>query len=331
MFIAFVFIIGAVFLIAPQARTFALTADEEVTDTAVPVTVPRSTQAVTPEASAGVRSNTSETVSTDMDEAPLNVKEVWLTGDTLHITVAETGGDAQALELNLSEYAMPRDEYVTIQATDEGGRESNSITFKNPYYQPEAEQTADGGDDTADGENAEESDESESAVTRDAIPFTPDGTGSVVDNVTEADGKEFFTVETPDGNTFYLIVDRQRDKENVYLLNAVTENDLASLAKTGDGLGVSAAPTPPSPPETPAPAEPTPEPTAEPKPAESGVNTGILALGGIAALIAGGAVYYFKVVRRKKNDESASDFGTEDFDDEEIDVEDDEEEDGEDI
>ncbi len=128
-----------------------------------------------------------------------------------------------------------------------------------------------------------------------------------MDNVTEADGKEFFTVETADGNIFYLIVDRQRDADNVYLLNAVTENDLASLAKPGDGLSVSAVePAVPSAPVTPdnTESEPSPAPEAE----KSGGNTGTLAFVGIAVLIIGGAAYYFKFVRPKKNGESASDF-----------------------
>ena len=35
-----------------------------------------------------------------------------------------------------------------------------------------------------------------------AKPFTPDGTGTVVDNATDEDGKEFFTITTPSENVF---------------------------------------------------------------------------------------------------------------------------------
>ena len=62
-------------------------------------------------------------------------------------------------------------------------------------------------------------------------PFTPDGTGTVVDNVTDEDGKEFFTITTPSENVFYLVIDRQRTENNVYFLNAVTEKDLLALAE----------------------------------------------------------------------------------------------------
>ena len=64
-----------------------------------------------------------------------------------------------------------------------------------------------------------------------AKPFTPDGTGTVVDNATDEDGKEFFTITTPSENVFYLVIDRQRTEENVYFLNAVTEKDLLALAE----------------------------------------------------------------------------------------------------
>ena len=69
-------------------------------------------------------------------------------------------------------------------------------------------------------------------------PLTPDGTGTVIDNVTNEDGKEFFTVTTPSKHVFYLIIDRQKDAENVYFLDAVTDKDLLALAKS-DGEDVS--------------------------------------------------------------------------------------------
>ena len=72
-------------------------------------------------------------------------------------------------------------------------------------------------------------------------PLTPDGQGTVVDDVT-GDGKEFYTITTPAENIFYLVIDKQRDKENVYFLNAVTEADLMALAEpdakpSGTGTG----------------------------------------------------------------------------------------------
>jgi hypothetical protein len=228
----------------------------------------------------------------------LAVDEVWLTGDTLHIAVTDKSGGGQTLELNLSDYAESGDEYVTVQAADSDGGTSNSIQFKNPYYVPSEDVPAENGDDVpADsGEPPDETPEQSESAVSGAKPFTPSGQGEVVDDAADGDGKEFFTVETADGNVFYLIVDRQRNSDNVYLLNAVTENDLASLAKPGKSE--SAAETPPPAAVTPV-SEPAPGST--PAPVEKGGNsTGTVAFIAIAVIAVGGAGYYFKIARPKK-------------------------------
>ena len=84
-----------------------------------------------------------------------------------------------------------------------------------------------------------------------AKPFTPEGTGTVVDNATDEDGKEFYTIQTPDEHVFFLVIDKQRTSENVYFLDAVTEKDLLSLAqseKESETLEQEPEPTP-APPE----------------------------------------------------------------------------------
>jgi hypothetical protein len=237
----------------------------------------------------------------EADNRTLAVKEVWLTGDTLHISVKDSNtGIDQTLELNLRDYAGEGDEYVTIQATDNDGNKSNAIKFKNPYYQAVISNGADneGDNATAPSTSAVE----DGAATAAGKPFTPDGQGDVVDNATEQDGKEFFSITTDDGNVFYLIVDRRRENENVYLLNAVTEDDLGSLAKPGDGLpNAGAVETPSAASTEPAPS---PEPTAtenpEPSPEKGGGDASMYILIVIAALAAGGIGYYFKIVKPKK-------------------------------
>ncbi len=126
-------------------------------------------------------------------------------------------------------------------------------------------------------------------------PFTPSGTGTVVDNATDQEGKEFFTITTPDESVFYLVIDRQRGSENVYFLNAVTLADLAALAESaGEELPGTLAPAP-----TPAP-DPDPEPSPEPEP-EAGAkgSAAPLLLGLAVVLIGGGAGWYFKIYRPK--------------------------------
>lgn len=128
-------------------------------------------------------------------------------------------------------------------------------------------------------------------------PFTPAGTGTVIDNATDADGKEFYTIMTPNENVFYLIIDRQRETENVYFLNAVTEQDLMALAEVSEDSGASAVPDPaPAPEPTP---EPEPVPTPEPEP-EKGGGMGMMVVVVLVVLAGGGAAYYFKIYRPKQ-------------------------------
>lgn len=94
-----------------------------------------------------------------------------------------------------------------------------------------------GGGTAADGASGSPQ-ESTSSVPEGA--FTPDGTGTVLDEAGGEDGdKQFYTITTEAGNVFYLIVDGKRDSNNVYFLNAVTESDLMALAEkdSEDGAG----------------------------------------------------------------------------------------------
>ena len=144
-------------------------------------------------------------------------------------------------------------------------------------------------------------------------PFTPEGTGTVLDNATDQDGKEFFTITTADEAVFYLVIDRQRGAEDVYFLNAVTVSDLMALAEPGQ------EPEAPPPVVEPDP-EPEPAPEPEPEPQKSG-GAGML-LAALAVLaIGGGAGWYFKIYRPKqqKAAEPEEDFSEydepEDYDD----------------
>ena len=137
-------------------------------------------------------------------------------------------------------------------------------------------------------------------------PFTPDGTGTVVDNATDQDGKEFFTITTAEEAVFYLVIDRQRETENVYFLNAVTVADLMALAESS---GEPAAPEPPPEPE------PTTTPEPEPVPEKKG-GAGPLLLALAVVVIGGGAGWYFKIYRPKlqKAAEPEEDYGGDPYD-----------------
>lgn len=110
----------------------------------------------------------------------------------------------------------------------------------------------------------------------------PGGTGTVVEQ-TDEEGKEFYTIMTADENVFYLVIDRQRESENVYFLNAVTEADLLPLA----ALPIEKEPEP-----TPVP---TPVPDTAPMPEiESGPDVRLLLILVLAVLAIGLAFFYVK-------------------------------------
>ena len=142
---------------------------------------------------------------------------------------------------------------------------------------------------------------------KESNPFTPEGTGTVVDNATGSDDKEFYTISTPDENIFYLVIDKQRDGNNVYFLNAVTESDLAALAQK-DAATQPVAPvepeqtTPQEPEESTEPEQPIEEPE---QPAKKSNSTMLIVL--IVALAAGGIGYYFKVYKPKHELDDAED------------------------
>ena len=244
--------------------------------------------------------------------------KAWLEGDMLFIEAADSGSGVEAvfiddervnyrvdggLLLAASDYA-DEGESISLYAVDFAGNKSETVTVDIPTTAVPTEPTA---------------------TPTQTNPFTPAGQASVVDQATDGDGKDFYTFTTPEGNIFYLIIDHQRNSDNVYFLNAVTENDLLALAESsGNGNG-GAIPTP-DPVPTPDP-DPTPTPDPEPPAKESGGNgTMIFIL--IAIIAIGGAGYYIKIVRPKQQAGISDDEDFEDEDDsEEMELPDEDEDD----
>ena len=160
---------------------------------------------------------------------------------------------------------------------------------------------------------------SEPTISDNSIAFTPDGQASVVDLAYEGDGKMFYTFKTPAGNVFYLVVDRQRGGDNVYFLNAVTEQDLLALAeqpdkKTGSTSVIPATSEPPTEQQPPDGDDENPTET-EVIPPKKNSNSGMIIFVVIGIAAVGGVVYYIKIVRPKQQME------TDDEDDEEMEFE----------
>lgn len=67
--------------------------------------------------------------------------------------------------------------------------------------------------------------------------LSPDGNLSLIDDIgsATASGKQFITVESKNGNVFYLIIDRDDEgEETVHFLNQVDEADLMALTEEGE-------------------------------------------------------------------------------------------------
>lgn len=137
-------------------------------------------------------------------------------------------------------------------------------------------------------------------------PFSVAGNGQLLDDITDDETKQFLTVQTKNGNTFFMVIDRSRNSENVYMLSLIDENDLAEF------LGEDETEL-----EEEKPAVAVEEPRLEPvqeeprtEPEKGGMGMG--ALFTIILLGAGsiGGYYYFKIWKPKREEEEA---GSEDL------------------
>ena len=165
--------------------------------------------------------------------------------------------------------------------------------------------------------------------------LTPDGNLTLIDDIgtsTKA-GKQFITLESKNGNTFYLIIDRDDGgEETVHFLNQVDEADLMALTGEEETPAVCSCTTKcvagavntscpvcavnmtecvgkEAKPEVPA--EPT-EPAAEEPEKKSGVG-GILVVLLIVALGGGAAFYIFKQKKAKPQTKGSADLDDYDY------------------
>ena len=59
--------------------------------------------------------------------------------------------------------------------------------------------------------------------------LTPDGNMDLVDDIDGETEMQFLTVTTKDGHYFYIIIERNKDSENVHFLNQVDARDLLNI------------------------------------------------------------------------------------------------------
>ncbi len=169
----------------------------------------------------------------------------------------------------------------------------------------------------------EPSTEDESVTSSDVYALTPEGNLTLVDDVetNSIEDKQFITMQSKNGNYFYLVIDRSGNTENVYFLNLVDEADLLALIEDAPQVDISPNV------DTTVPTDPTESGTTimpENEEEVEGVNTVMLALIGILGLGGGGTFYYLKFVKPKKN-ESKPTMNLEDYEFDEDELEEEEE------
>ena len=186
----------------------------------------------------------------------LQIGASWGGGDILNLDITDLDTmERQQIAIRLSDFIGEGEnaQYILLQAMDLlGERQSGVIQIENPLFDPNRPQPGQTVGDSGSSVSADELPEDLQNIIAevnqpDPPPtLTPDGTGSVVDNIMTVNDIEFFTVTTDSGSDFFLVVDRQRTSNNVYLLNTVTEADLMALAEargeTSQG-GITAQPT----------------------------------------------------------------------------------------
>lgn len=173
--------------------------------------------------------------------------------------------------------------------------------------------------------------------------LTPDGNLTLMDDIGSATqtGKQFITVESKNGNVFYLIVDRDdKGEETVHFLNQVDEADLMALTEEGgekapavcnckDKCAAGAVNTDcpvcatnmtecvgkeAKPEET--------EPASEPETEKSGGAAGMIFVVLLLAAVAGGGAFaYMKFIKKKPQAKTAPDPDDYDFEDDEEETE----------
>lgn len=236
-------------------------------------------------------------------------------------------------------------ERLAVRAFDYAGNFSEPVTLDNPYYTPDAQPTT-VPTATVNPTNSQfpsiatpvpfdQSTQATAAPTATAtpiveteyitigpgMPYQADGNSHTLDVLySAATNKQFITMQTKSGNTFYLVIDYDKpideDAEmyETYFLNLVDERDLLAL------MDESEMPT-----ATPQIVYVTPEPTTvpmattaptqnEPPAKENSQSTAILALVAILGLGGIGGYFFFKSKKGKYTARTPSDYGFEDDD-----------------
>ena len=143
-------------------------------------------------------------------------------------------------------------------------------------------------------------------------PFSVPGNAQVQDDITNSKNKEFLTITTKNNNTFYLIIDRSANVDNVYMLSQIDENDLQEFLEEDSSASTIVDVTPEVVINGNTHAEQTEQPATEsPEKEGTASNLGALVAILIAAILGVGAYGYIKFIKPKKDEDDGDDEGIE--------------------
>ena len=143
-------------------------------------------------------------------------------------------------------------------------------------------------------------------------PFSVPGNAQVQDDITNSKNKEFLTITTKNNNTFYLIIDRSANVDNVYMLSQIDENDLQEFLEEDSSASTIVDVTPEVVIDENTHTEQTEQPATEsPEKEGTASNLGALVAIFIAAILGVGAYGYIKFIKPKKDEVDGDDEGIE--------------------
>ena len=145
----------------------------------------------------------------------------------------------------------------------------------------------------------------------DGTPFSIPGNGLLLDDRSEDETKQFLTIRTKNNHTFFLVLDRSSNMENVYMLSMIDENDLTEFIEENEDQSKTDTPALviPQKDSVSADAESEVESGKENKGLEKGKeksgNTSTVFLLIVFLIGGAGGLYYVKVVKPKSEEEDA--------------------------
>jgi hypothetical protein len=200
---------------------------------------------------------------------------------------------------------------------DESAVLEESFTGEEVQAEDTEAETADTADTAATEVSTTEAETGAADTAGDA--FSVSGNATVLDQVADASGKEFYTIQTANNNTYFMVIDHASSSDNVYMLSMIDENDLKEFLK--EESETEAEVTLPSvifEEETTEEAEVQVEETTKNETTQKTSQAGTLAILALLGAAVAGGYYYLKFYKPKKDGDFSDDEDLEYLDEETV-------------